>query len=54
MFNILNFFTRTIDKWNESLNNFTGKYMDNAAFAGIAVLLLFAIGCWAISYLTKK
>lgn len=43
-----------IENWNDKLNSIASKYMDNAAFGGIIVLLLFIFGCWAISYFTKK
>lgn len=47
-------FSEVIESWNEKLNSIASEYMDNAAFGGIAVLLLFIFGCWAISYFTKK
>lgn len=43
-----------IDDLNDKLNALASKYMDNAAFGGIIVLLLFVFGCWGISYFTKK
>lgn len=46
--------TTVIDEWNDKLNAIASKYMDNAAFGGIIVLVLFIFGCWAISYFTKK
>lgn len=43
-----------IDDLNDKLNGIASKYMDNAAFGGIIVIVLFAFGCWAVSYFTKK
>lgn len=43
-----------IEVWNEKLNAITSKYMNNAIFAGVIVIVLFIFSCWVISYLTKK
>lgn len=47
-------FSETIKEWNDKINAFTGRYMDNAFIGGAVVIVIFAFGCWAISYLTKK
>lgn len=45
---------QTIDKWNEKLNGFFNHNANNAAFGTIVLVSLFAIGCWAIKYFSKK
>lgn len=51
---VAGFFSELIEDWNDKLNSFASEYMDNAAFGGIIVLVLFVFGCWGISTLTKK
>lgn len=47
-------FSQTIEKWNDKLNSIASKYMDSPFFGALVVIILFAFGYWAISYLTKK
>ena len=51
---VAGFFSELIEDWNDKLNSFASEYMDNSAFGGIIVLVLFIFGCWGISTLTKK
>ena len=44
----------TINDWNEKLNKIASKYMDNVGFGTIAVVGIFAIGCWGVATLNKK
>lgn len=46
--------TKTLENWNERLDSFAAEYMDSPWFGALIVVVLFAFGCWAISYLTKK
>lgn len=43
-----------IEKWNEKLNSFFSKNFDSPFFGTVALVVLFAFGCWIISYLNKK
>lgn len=51
---ILTSMMKTIEQWNDKLNLFFDQHGDNAAFGTIALVGLFAIGCWAVSYFSKK
>ncbi len=43
-----------LNDWNDKLSGLASKYMDNVGFGTIAVIGLFAIGCWGVSTLNKK
>ncbi len=43
-----------IAEWNEWLEKTIGSKIDNAAFGTIALVALFAFGCWLVSYLNKR
>lgn len=47
-------FSQTIEKWNDKLNSIASEYMNSPFFGALVVIVIFAFGCWAISYLTKK
>lgn len=43
-----------IDEWNEKLNSFFTNNFDSPFFGTVALFVLFAFGCWIISYSNKK
>lgn len=43
-----------IAECNEWLENKIGSHIGNAAFGTIALVALFAFGCWLVSYLNKR
>ena len=43
-----------IAEWNEWLEKTVGSKVDNAAFGTVALIGLFALGCWLVSYLNKR
>lgn len=43
-----------IAEWNEWLENKIGSHIGNAGFGTIALVALFAFGCWLVSYLNKR
>lgn len=53
MINLMNI-SELIEEWNDKLNSLAGKYMDSPWMGAVVVFVLFALGCWAISALTKK
>ena len=50
---LMNFFFM-LEKWNDKLNSIASEYMDSPFFWALVVIIVFAVGYWAISYLTKK
>lgn len=47
-------FSDLLEDWNEKLDSIASQYMDSPFFGALVVIVIFAFGCWAISYLTKK
>lgn len=46
--------TKIIEDWNEKLNSFAAENLDSPWFGALALIVLFAFGCWGVSYFSKK
>ena len=44
----------TINEWNDKLNDWASKYLDNVGVGTLVVGAVFVIGAWGISVLNKK
>ena len=43
-----------IEEWNEKLDAFAAENLDSPWFGALALIVLFAFGCWGVSYFSKK
>ncbi len=46
--------TKFIEEWNEKLDAFAAENLDSPWFGALALIVLFAFGCWGVSYFSKK
>ena len=43
-----------LNEWNDKLNGFASKYMDNVATGAIIGFILLAVAFWAVGELNRK
>ena len=46
--------TKFIESLNDKLNALAAQNLDSPWFGALALIVLFAFGCWGISYFSKK
>ncbi len=44
----------TLNEWNEKLNQFAGKHMDNVLVGTLILFAIIIVAFWAIGALNKK